>query len=301
VPYTYNITTLNVNGITSTMKIRMLHDFIRQHNIDVICLQEIVNGKVCNTAQYTPYINVGIEGRGTALIVKDCYHMQNIKQIPNGRGTAGELDDTTIINIYALAGAEKRKERETFYNAELIYLLQPTRENMIIAGEFNCVLSHEDCTGQPALSKLLQNLISGLKMHDSWQQKGGTKTYSHYITTSASEIDRIYVTENLIKYKKHADTLAAAFTDHMAVIIHIELPSGGEGRGNWKINTQLLQDDATKASVRVEWAKWKGKVNYYASKTEWCCRYVKPRMRAYFGKLGKQKRDNQKRMENFYC
>jgi hypothetical protein len=43
----------------------------------------------------------------------------------------------------------------------------------------------------------------------------------------------------------------------MAVSIYIKLPAGGEerGRGYWKINTQLLQDDSTKASFREEWAK----------------------------------------------
>jgi exonuclease III len=78
----------------------------------------------------------------------------------------------TIINIYAPAGAEKRKESDNFYKAELIYLLHQTKEIMITAGDLNCVIRAEDTTGIPAISKALQHLISGLQMHDAWQQQG---------------------------------------------------------------------------------------------------------------------------------
>jgi len=52
-----------------------------------------------------------------------------------------------IINIYAPSGAEKRREREAFYNTEVPTLLPPIPAEILLAGDFNCVLSQADNTG----------------------------------------------------------------------------------------------------------------------------------------------------------
>jgi len=47
--------------------------------------------------------------------------------------------------------------------------------------------------------------------------------YTHLISTGASRIDRIYVTRNQRTKKRGAEMLAAAFTDHFAVSLHMSL------------------------------------------------------------------------------
>jgi hypothetical protein len=68
--YTYNVTTLNINGLTSDTKISMLYEFLRNHNVDVICLQEVKNEAICHLMQYTPYLNVGTESRERQFSLK---------------------------------------------------------------------------------------------------------------------------------------------------------------------------------------------------------------------------------------
>jgi hypothetical protein len=59
--------------------------------------------------QYTTYIKVGKEGRGTAILIKDCYQLTNIQNIPTGRGISGQFNGITINNIHPPAGTEKKR------------------------------------------------------------------------------------------------------------------------------------------------------------------------------------------------
>jgi hypothetical protein len=74
------------------------------------------------------------------------------------------------------------------------------------------------------LSRALQLLVTGIKLHDAWKQ-GGTKVYTHYATISATRKDRIYVSELLLQRKRHIEIIAAAFTDQLAVSMYIDLPT----------------------------------------------------------------------------
>jgi len=45
--------------------------------------------------------------------------------------------------------------------------------------------------------------------------------YTHYTPTGASRIDRIYVTTKIMFKKEGVETVAAAFTDHLTVVLRI--------------------------------------------------------------------------------
>jgi exonuclease III len=57
-----------------------------------------------------------------------------------------EFRGISMINIYAPSGTAKRREREHFYNNELAYLLRDTPTNILLGGDFNCVLETGDTT-----------------------------------------------------------------------------------------------------------------------------------------------------------
>jgi exonuclease III len=63
-------------------------------------------------------------------------------------GIAVSFEDIKIIKVYAPSGAEKRRERETFYNIQVPIFLPSTPAEILLAGDFNCVLSHAGSTGQ---------------------------------------------------------------------------------------------------------------------------------------------------------
>ena len=139
------------------------------------------------------------------------------RTIPSGRGVAAYLDDTCIIIIYAPSGTAKRTEREEFFNVDILGLLPLSPIQLIIAGDFNCVLSNKECTGQRSNSLALQRLINGLKLKDAWDPNKNPFGFTHYTATGATRIDRMYLSEDLIRHKQGTETIAAAFTDHLAV------------------------------------------------------------------------------------
>jgi len=52
------------------------------------------------------------------------------------------------VSIYAPYGAEKGLEREAFYNTEVVHLITFSSTAMTLAGDFNCVITNDDLTGE---------------------------------------------------------------------------------------------------------------------------------------------------------
>jgi exonuclease III len=189
--HTYKIATLNINGISASTRLNMLEEFLYKQNIDLALLQEVTNSKISKIRRYTAYINMGTEGRGTAFLAKDSHVITNIQRIPTGRGISALFNGIKIINIYAPSGSEKKRERVDFYNGDVARLLMHPSDNLILAGDFNCVLTPSDCTGSFNVSRALSRLTTDLDLVDVWEMNQGRMIYTHYTTQGASRLDRI--------------------------------------------------------------------------------------------------------------
>jgi endonuclease/exonuclease/phosphatase family metal-dependent hydrolase len=88
-------------------------------------------------------------------------------------------------------------------------------------GDFNCVLSGMEATGHPNHSRALQELIRGFDLMDMRQAPQGRDIYTHYTSQEASRNDRIYASRDLRGNKRGVETRAAAFTDHLAVVLRM--------------------------------------------------------------------------------
>jgi len=93
--------------------------------------------------------------------------------------------------------------------------------------------------------------------------------FTHYTPQGASRLDRIYINHNLTPRKLGVETVVAAFTDHLALLLrlsldppyrHIEEVAGGE------ISFQLL--------LQNHWKRWKAHKKYYPNSVLWWERYV---------------------------
>jgi len=49
----------------------MLEDFMRRQEIDLMLLQEVTHTNTSMIGNYTAHINIGTDGRGTAILVKE--------------------------------------------------------------------------------------------------------------------------------------------------------------------------------------------------------------------------------------
>jgi exonuclease III len=125
----------------------MLEEFLWKQDLDLALVHEVTTPLLIAIRQNTAYMNEGRDRRGTAILAKEGITITNIKRIPTGKGIAAMFNRTWILNIYAPSGAEKKNERERFYNNDLTYILPTVHSNMIIAGDFICILSNTDSTG----------------------------------------------------------------------------------------------------------------------------------------------------------
>jgi len=140
---------------------------------------------------------------------------------------------------------------------ELPYLLRTIPNKVIMGGDFNCTLSPADSTGKMIFSRALQELVGGLDLVDTWRVDPLNCGYTHYTGVGASRIDRIYITRNLLSNKRGIETVASAMSDHLAVVLSVlwDLPVRQRGRGYWKMNVALLNEESTRKDIRTEWKR----------------------------------------------
>jgi len=95
----------------------------------------------------------------------------------------------------------------------------------------------------------------------------------------ASRIDRIYTTKELSDKKIGVETVAAAFTDHLLVVMRLSLDVLIVRRGKvfWKMNTSILSEEAVKDRLRHKWAVWRQQRRFYPDWSMWLGRYTKNR------------------------
>jgi exonuclease III len=299
---TYNIATLNINGMSTSTKMAMLTDFLHKHAIDIIFLQEVTRPVFDDVRGYTAHVNIGANERGTAILTRDHLTLTDIERLPTGRGMSACLDGITLVNIYAPSGAERRRERDAFFATDLPYLLRRIPQTLLLGGDFNSVLTHLDSTGQPTLCRALSELIRGFDLVDIWEMSTNRPVYTHYTGRGASRIDRIYVSRNLHGKKINAETRVAAFTDHLAVVLRIvlDITTVRRGRSYWKMNTALLQDDHFLQQLRLRWTDWYRRAKYYPTLVMWWERAVKTLIKKFFIYEGTVIRREAIQMENFY-
>jgi hypothetical protein len=72
----------------------MLEELLRRQEIDIALLQEVVNHRLKTMPGYHIHTNVGTDKRGTALVMREGIHAQEIKRIPTGRGIRAKIENT---------------------------------------------------------------------------------------------------------------------------------------------------------------------------------------------------------------
>ena len=280
----------------------MLEHFIRLHDLDLVLLQEVTHQFITPFTGYDVHYNIGSERRGTAFLIRNTLFGTNITRIPSGRAISMSLGEIYVVNIYAPSGTSKRLERETFFNNDLPYLLHMATGDILLGGDFNCVLEGRDSTGRGSYSRSLNTLIHGYSMSDAWNSRTDTTAYTHYTAHGAARLDRFYLTAGLLRRKTGMATVAAAFTDHLAVVLRISMsaPLLRRGRGTWKLHSDILTSTPAMEVIQHHWPQWKNLQHLYPNINLWWSRHCKKRIRQSFQRIEAERRRDNRILENFY-
>ena len=151
-----------------------LIDFIKLHKLDIILIQEHNihdKGKLCKELLDIchVFLNLAINLKGgTAILVNkklNC-NVISVEMSADSRIISCKLyiynQTIQIINVYAESGSST-VERENMFQNDLLFYLRHNLNNVILGGDWNCVLSRRDTESDSVhVSKALTNTIKCL-------------------------------------------------------------------------------------------------------------------------------------------
>jgi exonuclease III len=112
--HTLKVATLNINGTTAPTKVRMIANFIRRHEIDLMLIQEATDPDTLNFWGYDTHTNIGTSMWGTAIVARKEMATKVVNKLPSGRAMAIDYNGMRIVNVYAPSGTARRAKGRDF-------------------------------------------------------------------------------------------------------------------------------------------------------------------------------------------
>ena len=277
-----------------------LINYIKFKRLDVIFIQEHnlrdkskLSNDLLNICDV--YINFAIcQKGGTAILInkKVSYNLLSNEMSADSRIISLRINFFEnilhLVNVYAPAN-ETYSERDRFFQEDLLYYLRNNLNNVILGGDWNCVLKERDCQSRNIhISKALSNIVNSVKVKDAWSVKHKDIVYTYARQNYGSRIDRIYV-KDIANYIEYINVGHVNFSDHSSVEMSIEFPNIPKmGKFYWKLNVSLLDDVHIKEDFKLEWAKIKNTICRYDSINKWWECYAKVQIKKFFIRKGRE-------------
>lgn len=299
----YKIVTININRITTGLKVAALRQFVYESEADILLLQEVLLPDLSITG-FRTFANIALEdSTGTAILVRDGIPVRDIEKIESGRGIGCKIFDVTVVNLYAPSGSSNKAARSAFFKTEAIYLLRQNPQYLILGGDFNCVLSPKDQSPNFNYCKELHDLVKHIRLKDAWEIKYPTLVrYTFFTSDSSSRLDRVYVTDTASDRVLSTEVIPAVFSDHCALSVTVNLDKQPTKcyRNQWMLNVSLLRDVELADVIQNTWNICLRSINRYPSKLEWWIRMAKRRLRQCLMDYGRQKSREIRLTTDFY-
>ena len=294
------IATLNINGINLESKQKLLHQFIIQHKIHVLFIQEhnIKEDNKINFLKdnYLVFLNKTVNAKGGTMILIDksleC-KIDKVEMSPDSRIISIVCTihgiKMQLVNVYAHSGTSMNAARDELFEKDLVYYLRHNIPNSYMSGDWNCILSNRDVSrpGAVQISKSLTKLIRDARFSDVWHIHNRNIEYTYIRENYGSRIDRIYCTNR--DSIKGSNVTHVSLSDHSAVLVDISLDSKiKRGKYYWKLNVALLDDDEVCHIFELFWIYIRNKINNFESINHWWEYYAKKKIKTFFILEGKR-------------
>ena len=297
------VVTVNIAAFSAAAKKEALRAFLVANKVDVVLLQEVAIPEF-NFPGYDEVENVGEQRRGTAILARDRLGMTSPLLLPSGRGTSVMIGDVTIVNVYAPAGTRFKAERAKFFAEEVTPLMAAAGERLVLGGDFNCVLRAADTTGVYSACPQLAALARNSQLLDVWPTLRADRGHTYVTAAMSSRLDRLYCSSSMQSLLQSADTLPAAFSDHLAVVCQLRWddvtpPSPSRPAGSWVLDAGILDEEEFKDMFKDQWVQWCAQHHRFASPVEWWLRLAEPSIRQLAADYTRERRRQQGEMLDF--
>ena len=263
------IATLNVRGITNFTKRSSVFQWVKEHKVDVACLQETYctksfkkkfskcwDGKLYHSVTVTE----SKHSRGVCILVdKDCNcEIYNTKSDNEGRIILiSALINNSKFDIISIYNPTNLNERIAFLkNLDSWIDENKSCDNLIICGDINCIADKRDRSSKHTdkSTDILNNFKTTRKVTDLWRKIHPNDISFTYINPihqhASSRIDVILVSNHILKYATTCDHVCAPVPDHRAVIAQINTHTNKRGKGYWKLNVSILKENDYVTNVK---------------------------------------------------
>ena len=203
--------------------------------------------------------------------MKNEFNVENISFDSSGRIIIFDIENITFGNFYIPSGtdAESRSQRENYFCETIPQLMINTRDSGCLGGDFNCIVSKEDATKNPEskMSPGLKRMIKTFSWQDSYRSiYPNSKVFSRYYGSErfgdgATRIDRDYHYGSIKVVD--AKYISLAFSDHMGLIISVQLPEilarilSPKNRPLFKTKPDVINDKLFQARLKEDMVLWK--------------------------------------------
>ena len=249
----------NARGLRDYKGRRKLFAYFHTHKYDLMLLQET------HSCQQTTFIGVASgaviylshgdnNSRGVAILIKPTLSYSLSKDLidPNGRFIIIDIylnnDSFTIINVYG-----PNIDDPSFFKDLSQRLLDFQCSSIIWAGDFNFVFNLQldkqgglQRTNFNARSEVL-SLMGYYDLVDIWRERNPKSNLFTWHSSKDSDIhcrlDFFLCSRHLIPAVDSADAFSIFKSDHSCITMSLKSTLGVRGRGYWKLNASLLEDD----------------------------------------------------------
>ena len=192
--------------------------------------------------------------RGVCILFSKCldYKLVSHYQCNQGRILIVNVEVAgigyTIVNIYAPNNPQERIK--FFTNVKSLigsHALFPAK--LLLGGDFNSVLASEDRYTKKldGSSTQLNNLVESMQLFDVWRSKNESSVDFSYIDPTCnmhnSRID-LWLAADTVKHEINScSIIQAPAPDHKAVVLDTIIQVNTRGKGYWKMNVSVLDDN----------------------------------------------------------
>ena len=256
-------------------------------------------------------------GKGVALLIKPRFDMQvkSIRTDEEGRYLIVDatIQDTTFkcINIYA---PNEANTSAMFYSKLKIKLEEEgisCFDYIIWCGDFNIFfdpqLERKGGSKNIVLKEnsinVIDEMVQNLDINDSWRLKNPSKkrfTWRQSNPAIHSRLDYWFISDTLFENILEIDIIPAIRSDHSAIKIHISsIDPSEKGRGYWKLNSTILEEEPFITSLNKEKNQWVEETADWDSRLRW--EYIKFQVRDlcinYSKSKARQKRNREQSLQ----
>jgi len=256
--------TFNCRGLGIKPKRVEIFKWLKREHAGVFFLQETHSSGKNETKwqtdlgkQYKMYYSHGDSGaRGVATIIPQnlVRYVIEVTKDNNGRFLILRLNingkTTCLINVYAPT-QDYPKEQNEFLEQYQSYLEMFQDDEILAGGDWNIQLNPKldkyegDHTPQTSASKLLAEIITNNNLMDIWRLKNPDNikfSWRRRNPIRQSRIDLWIIPNTLIYSVDSCEIRPSIRSDHSLVTLILNKPVAQRGKGYWKFNSSLLQD-----------------------------------------------------------